>query len=165
MLVLGGLGAVVVFLVRIERVLDTILSTCERWHLESTVRDHMPTLWADSEFSHDNLVQWFDMANGPYSQSLKEKWHWAALKDNLAKANGSRRWEIPPEEIERLENLSSKFFDEAEPSNLLTDSEIRYLLFYAWNLHLGAPAAVTPDDAIEFENELSNMRQRFFTQF
>jgi hypothetical protein len=165
-LVLVGLGAVVFFLVQVGKTLETISFTCKRWHLESTVRDNMPTLWATPEFSHNNLVTWFDMANGPYNQSLKEKWHWATLEDNLVRTGGPRRWNIPPEEIERLKNLSSEFFHEAELSNLLTDPEIRYLLFYAWNLYLhqGDPWVFVPGDIAKFEDELSNMRQCFFTR-
>ena len=160
-LVLGGLGAVIFFLFHLEKTLETILSTCERWHLESTVRDNMPTLWSAPEFSHDCLVIWFDIANGPYSKSLREKWHWPTLEDNLTKTNGPRRWEIPSEEIERLKNLSTDFFKEAKSAYLLTDSEIEYLLFYAWNSNLMFPDMITPDAIVKFESELSDMRQRF----
>lgn len=165
-LVLGGLGAIIVFLVRFGKTLETILSTCERWHLESTVRDHMPTLWTAPEFSHDNLAQWFNIANGPYSQSLREKWHWPTLESNLAKRGESGECKVSPDEIERLKNLSSEFFREAESSNLLTELEIRYLLFYAWNLYLhqGDPCMFVPDDVAGFEGGLSDMHQRFFSQ-
>jgi hypothetical protein len=164
-LVLGGLGAMVVLLVRFGKTLETILSTCERWHLEATAHDYMPTLWIDPEFSHDNLITWFVLATGPNSQSLRE-WHWAALESNLAKRGESRGCEVSPDEIERLKNLSSEFFREAESSNLLTELEIRYLLFYAWNLYLhqGDPCVFVPDDVARFEGGLSDMRQRFFTQ-
>jgi hypothetical protein len=161
-LVLGGLGAMIVFLVRVEKILQRVLSIYERQIFEATVRDNMPTLWRDPKLSHENLAVWFDIANGPFSHSLREKWHWSALKDNFAKECVPGIVESAPGEIEHLKNLSSKFFDEAESSNLLTDWEIQYLLFYAWNSHLVVPGVRNP--VIEFEGELSGMRQRFFTQ-
>jgi hypothetical protein len=160
-LVLGGLGTVVVFSIRIERILRAVLSIGERRSLEDVVRDHMPTLWTTPEFSHDNLVTWFDIANGRYNQDLKEKWHWATLENNLENKGESTRRRISLDEIERLKNLSSQFSHEAESSNLLTDSEVQYLLFHAWNSNLMFPDIVTPDDVVELENELSDMRQRF----
>ena len=65
---LVGFAVVIALLVRIERVLKTVLSMetiyRERQSLEATVRDFMPTLWIDHEF-RENIVSWFALATGP----------------------------------------------------------------------------------------------------
>jgi hypothetical protein len=155
-----GCAVVIALLVRIERAIKTgfsIETSCrERQSLEANVRDLMPNLWVDYEF-RKGMVSWFALATGPYDKNRESKWHWPAIADNLSRAHG----QIPSDEIERLRNLSSEFYREAYRSQLLTELEVRYLLYWAWNLHFPDPTAAISDDASKFESELSNIRARF----
>jgi hypothetical protein len=162
LLTLISLAGIVALLVRIERVLKALLANSERQALEAKVRDFMPTLWVDPEF-RDNIIPWYVLATGPYSQSRKMNWHWPTIEDNLSTTNEPKRWEIPPNEIERLKNLSIEFSREAESSHLLTDLEVRYLLFCIWNSHFRLTGMIIPDDVRNFEDELSAIRKHFLT--
>jgi hypothetical protein len=164
---LVGLAVVIALLIRIERILKTALSMetiyRERRSLEATIRDYMPTLWVDPEFRED-LIHWFILARKS-DKSHQKQWHWYTIVQNLSKADRPKpAWRIPPDEIERLSSLSRELFREAELSHLLTEFEVRYLLFHVWNLYFSDPALVVPDDVPRFESELSNIRERFFAQ-
>jgi hypothetical protein len=160
---LVGFAVVIALLIRIERILKTGLSIetayRERQSLEATVRDHMPTLWIDHEF-RENIVSWFVLATGSYDKGREKEWHWTTIAHNLSKAHGP----IPPNEIERLSSLSGELFREADLSHLLTEFEVRYLLFRVWNLYFSDPALVVADDIPMFESELSSIRDRFLSQ-
>jgi len=162
--ILVGLAIVIALLVRIEKILKTTFAIRERQSLEATVRDFMPTLWVNPEF-REGLIPWFALAFRPYDKRREKEWHWPAIEDNLKMAASQESTPtIPPEEVERLKNLSSEFFREAESSHLLTELEVRYLLFRTWKQYFRDPTLVRPNDVRNFEDELSNIRKRFLTQ-
>ncbi|MDH3360567.1 MAG: hypothetical protein OEL55_06815 [Desulfobulbaceae bacterium] len=155
-----GFAFVIALLVRIERLIRIGISRetiyRDRQSLEVNVRDLMPTLWFDYEF-RNNIVPWFALATGQYDKSRLKEWHWSTIASNLEKSH----IDIPLDEIEYLGNLSKDFFHEACQSRLLSELEVRYLLFWLWNLNFSDPTVVILDDVNSFKSELSNLRERF----
>jgi len=83
----------------------------------------MPSLWATLNFGEYGFV--FTLATGPYDRERKGV-ALACDSDYLVKRHG----QIRPDEIAQLENLSSEFYSEACHSQLLTELEARYLLYW-----------------------------------